>query len=83
MRTVIATIDEITAALPSPPPSEVFDNILTLKAELGILRRTGEYHAPESVDDLWQRLSTTLYRYMPDAKSYPWAQAISDIITAG
>ncbi len=82
MRNIVSVIDQITAAIPSPVPVELADNIGTLQAELRILRRTAEYQASElPVTDLWSRLSTALYRYMPNAEAYPFAAQISQIVT--
>ncbi len=84
-RKVSTVIDDILAALPNPAPPEVADNITSLVSELRIISRTGAYAAPEGTidNDQWNRLSTTLYRYMPKAESYPWAQHVSDIVTGG
>jgi hypothetical protein len=41
------------------------------------------YAAPESTqaEELWTRLSTALYRYLPNPAGFVWAQQISDLIT--
>lgn len=83
MRKISTVIDKILFLLPDPVPAEVSDNITSLRAELNIIRRTGDYAAPEGkIDDQqWDRLSTALYRYMPKPSSYTWAGAISEVVT--
>lgn len=85
MRTISQVIDGILALMPNPYPPEVADNLTNLVAELNIVRRTGDYAAPEgSIDEMqWNRLSTALYRNMPKSDSYQWAKEISLLVTTG
>lgn len=84
MRKLDTTIDSILALLPADAdtPPDFKDNLTTLKAELRIFSRTADYLAPEGDADAWRRLGAALYRYMPPTTAYPWAKAVSDIITA-
>jgi len=85
MRTITDVIDAIFTLLPNPAPDEVADDLIVLSAELRILRRTGAYTPPDAHtdEDLWGRLGTTLYRYLPNPAGYPWAQQVSDLVTKG
>lgn len=79
-RDIVNVIGLIVGQLPNPAPPEVEKELIVLQAELSILMRTAMYQPPEaSVQDLWNRLATALYRYLPDPASYNWAQAISNI----
>ena len=84
MRNFAVVVDQIAALLPNPAPPEVASELTVLTAELQILKRVGAYTPPEASEDaaLWQRLSTALYRYLPNPKGYAWAQQISDIVTS-
>lgn len=88
MRSISTTISTIIATLPTGAdfqalPETVQDNLTVMQSELRIISRANSYTAPEGKDDtaLWDRLSTTLYRYMPPPAAYSWAAAISVIIT--
>jgi hypothetical protein len=83
-RNIMTVIAQIQALLPNPAPPEVSDEITTLAAELNILERTAAYTPSESAGnaDLWGRLGTALYRYLPNPARYPWAQAISTLVLA-
>lgn len=82
MRKLTDVIDQVLLALPNPAPVEVADELIILRSELRILRRATGYTAPEASTEmeLWSRLGTTLYRYMPGPAAYPWAQQIADIL---
>lgn len=84
MRNFDVIVTSILALLPDPAPAEVADELAILRAELRIINRTAAYAPPEGTSDtaLWDRLGTTLYRYLPKPGAYPWAQAISDLVTA-
>lgn len=81
-RNIKDTIDQIIGLLPDPSPPEIEIELIVLKGELRILRRTGSYTPPEASDDtvLWDRLARALYRYMPKPESYAFAQQISDLV---
>ncbi len=83
MRKFAVIVTGILALLPDPAPPEVADEIAILRAELRIINRTAAYAPPEGSSDtvLWDRLGTTLYRYLPKPGGYPWAQGISDLVT--
>ena len=83
VRNITTVIDGIVALIPNPAPDLVADELTVLQAELRILKRTASYAPPEGTNDtdLWNRLGTALYRYMPSPSSYPWAKAISDLVT--
>ena len=82
MRKITDVIDQINALIPAPAPPEVADELTVLQAELRILKRTALYAAPEAAQDvaLWTRLSTALYRNLPNPAGYPWAQQISNLV---
>ncbi len=82
-RNFVATVNQIIALIPDPAPAEIADELTVLGAELRILKRAGGYTAPEAADDanLWQRLATTLYRYLPNPTGYQFAQDISNVVT--
>lgn len=84
-RKISDVINQILTLLPNPAPPEVGDNITVLTAELRILLRVSSYTPPEAADSpvLWERLSAQLYRLLPNPKGYTWAQAVSDLVTAG
>lgn len=84
-RKISETIDQIIALLPDPVPPELEIELIVLRAELRILRRTGNYTPPEAADDtvLWDRLATACYRYLPKPESYPFAQNISTLLLEG
>ena len=81
MRKIQDVIAQVAEKLPAAPPPEVADNIVTLKAELNVLARTVAYAAPEAntAAEFWARLSTMLYRYLPNPAAYPWAADIAAI----
>lgn len=83
MRNIATVIDGIVALLPNPAPAEVADELVSLQAELRILKRTASYAPVESgsEQELWKRLGTVLYRYLPNPVGYPWAKAISELVT--
>lgn len=88
-RTITEVIDGVEALLPdiTLPQSVVgvidptiADNLVTLRAELAILRRQADYTATEAEGDLWARLSTACYRYLPPVKHAAWTRAIADLL---
>jgi len=81
MRKITTVITQILDVLPVIPDSVIADQMTTLKAELRLQLRQGMYLAPEGESDAWERLSITLYRYMPQPGSYPFVQQVSDIVT--
>jgi hypothetical protein len=83
MRKLTDVITQISALLPTPAPAEVQDEINVLRSELVLLARVAAYSAPESsqTDEIWARLGTALYRYLPAPARYPFAQQISDLVT--
>jgi hypothetical protein len=81
MRKILPVITAIQALLPDPPPPEIADQIIVLKATLRLQARGGLYAAPEGDDGSWEALTAALYRYMPQLGSYPWVQQVSDIVT--
>jgi hypothetical protein len=84
MRNIQIVITGVLTALPDPSTlsQPLRNNMLTLVAELEILQRWGMYAPPESSTELWEKLGSTLYRYMPLPTFAPWAQAVSDLVTA-
>ncbi len=80
MRQILPVINAIQALLPEVPPEEIADQMVVLKATLRLQAKGGMYAAPEGDDGSWEALSIALYRYMPQAGSYPWVQQVSDIV---
>ncbi len=80
-RNITTVIDSIVALIPIFDVTP--DEIVTLQAELRILKRTAAYAPPEGNSDteLWDRLGTALYRYLPNPAGSAWAKAISDLVT--
>ena len=83
MRKVSDVIGQVLALFPSPVPPELVDDLTVLAAELRLLSRTAAYTPYESPasQDLWSRLGTACYRYLPNPGSYLFAQAISNVLT--
>lgn len=84
MRNIQTVIAGITALLPVPAtlPPPYQNNVITLNAELMIMQRWADYAPCEGSRELWEKLGTVLYRYMPLPTFAPWAQAVSDLVTA-
>lgn len=82
MRTIATVVDQINTLIPNVPPAELASELLVLQAELKIIKRTSLYAAPEAAqtEALWGRLSTALYRYLPDPAGYAFAQQISTLV---
>lgn len=85
MRKLSDVITQVLALFPEPVPAAVYDDLTVLRAELEILLRTAAYTPPESLvgTELWSRLGTACYRYLPHPASYPFAQSISDVLMGG
>ena len=83
-RNINDVIKQILALLPPTTSPALADEMIVLVAELNILNRTALYAPPESQiePELWARLGTILYRYLPNPAGYPWAKAISDLVLA-
>jgi hypothetical protein len=82
MRKISDVIAQILALLPNPAPSEISDDLAVLRAELALLLRTAAYTPYESPVklELWSRLGTACYRYLPNPTGYPFAQLISQVL---
>jgi hypothetical protein len=82
MRQISDVIARVLALFPVPVPPAISDDLAVLGAELAILLRTAAYTPAESPvsAELWSRLGTACYRYLPSPASYPFAQAISDLL---
>jgi len=85
MRKVSDVINEVLALFPAPVPPAISDDLTVLRAELMLLERTAAYTPAASpvAADLWSRLGTACYRYLPNPTAYPFAQAISDLLRDG
>lgn len=82
MRKISNVIAQILALLPNPVPAEISDDLVVLRAELALLLRTATYTPVESpvAAELWSRLGTACYRYLPNLAGYPFAQLISQLL---
>ena len=83
MRNVTTITNQILTILAGATiaPAEA-DNIATLKAELRIILKTAAYWPPEASEDLWNRLGTALYRYMPPLQNTGYTAEIAALVAA-
>lgn len=83
MRNITTTTNSILTILAGAQiaPAEQ-DNILTLQAELRIIAKTASYLPTESnqTSELWARLGTALYRFMPPVQQTGYTADISALI---
>ena len=82
MRTIPNVIAQILALLPVPVHPELADDLTVFQAELAVILRTAAYTPPESPtrQELWARLATACYRYLPNPTAYAFARAISILL---
>lgn len=82
MRNITTVTNQILTVLAgaSIAPRDA-DNNITMQAELRVLLRRAAYAPPESVEQLWIQLGTTLYRYMPPLQPTGYTAEIAAIAT--